>query len=84
MAAIQAEQPICPQAILAGTGIPEEFRRHPGDSGGICRNQGQIQEFTGTCVKFLLTWPKTGIFLPLPKRGSCEKIPPEKKNPEES
>jgi hypothetical protein len=47
-----------------------------------------MQEYTGTCVKFLLTWPKTGIFLPLPKGGSCEKIPPEKtrihRNPEES
>ena len=37
-----------------------------------------MQEYTGTCVKFLLTWPKTGIFLPLPKGGSCEKISPEK------
>ena len=45
--------PICPQTISAGTGIPEEFRRNPEDSGGICRNQGQMQEFTGTCVKFL-------------------------------
>ena len=47
-----------------------------------------MQEYTGTCVKFLLTWPKTGIFLPMPKGGSCEKIPPEKtrihRNPEES
>jgi hypothetical protein len=69
---------------LAGTGIPEE-------SGGFQRNMQESGSNAGiyrNLCKFLLTWPKTGIFLPLPKGGSCEKIPPEKtrihRNPEES
>jgi hypothetical protein len=46
-----------------GTGIPEEFRRNLEESGQIAG----IADFR-----------KTGIFLPLPKGGSCEQIPLEK------
>jgi hypothetical protein len=60
---------------LAGTGIPEEFRRNWRNS----EESGSNAEIYRNLCKIPVNWPKTRIFLPLPKGGSCEKNPPKEK-----
>jgi hypothetical protein len=76
-----SEPSFVPRRPLAGTGIPEEFRRILEECGGIrvkCKN---LQE---TC-KIPVNMAKNRNFLPLPKGGSCDKIPQRiLRNPEES
>jgi hypothetical protein len=72
--------------VLAGTGIPEEFRRNLKESGEIAGQMPNAGIYRNWVIP--VNMAKNRNFLTPAKRSSCEKIPPEKtrirRNPEES
>jgi DNA replicative helicase MCM subunit Mcm2 (Cdc46/Mcm family) len=70
---------LCKQ-VLAGTGIQGNLE----ESGEICRNPGQMQEFTGTCENICKQAENQNFLTPAKRRFLERDKTRIQRNPEES